>query len=168
MVVATGMDTQVGRIAHMINAEESPQTPLQRKLAQTGRVLGLGAVAICMVIFIMGLFQNVPPLEMFMIAISLAVAAIPEGLPAVVTIVLAMGVRKMAANRAIVRRLPAVETLGSASVICSDKTGTLTQNKMTVTELAGIDGKLDRTARPVRRFWISPCCAITAPSPAEQ
>lgn len=146
LVVATGMDTQVGRIAHMINAEESPQTPLQRKLAQTGRVLGLGAVAICMVIFIMGLFQNVPPLEMFMIAISLAVAAIPEGLPAVVTIVLAMGVRKMAANRAIVRRLPAVETLGSASVICSDKTGTLTQNKMTVTELAGIDGKLDRTS----------------------
>lgn len=142
VVVATAMDTQVGKIAHMINNEESPQTPLQNKLAQTGKLLGVGAIIICLIIFIMGLFQNIEPLEMFMISISLAVAAIPEGLPAVVTIVLAMGVRRMANNRAIVRRLPAVETLGSASVICSDKTGTLTQNKMTVVELANLEGKL--------------------------
>ena len=144
VAVATAMETQVGRIAHMINSEETPQTPLQKKLAQTGKVLGIGAMAICAVIFLMGLLQDVPPLEMFMISISLAVAAIPEGLPAVVTIVLAMGVRRMAGNRAIVRRLPAVETLGSASVICSDKTGTLTQNKMTVVEVAGLDGVLKR------------------------
>lgn len=141
IVVATAMNTQVGKIAHMINAEESPQTPLQRKLAQTGKFLGTGALLICLIIFIMGLFQKVNPLEMFMISISLAVAAIPEGLPAVVTIVLAIGMRRMAAKRAIVRRMPAVETLGSASVICSDKTGTLTQNRMTVVELADLDGK---------------------------
>ena len=140
VVTETAMSTQVGRIAHMISMEESPQTPLQRKLARTGKILGLGAIFICILIFIMGLFQNIAPLEMFMISISLAVAAIPEGLPAVVTIVLAMGVRRMANNRAIVRRLPAVETLGGASVICSDKTGTLTQNKMTVVELAGDEG----------------------------
>lgn len=144
VVVATAMNTQVGRIAKMISTEETPQTPLQKKLAQTGKLLGIGAMLICGVIFVMGLFQNIPALEMFMISISLAVAAIPEGLPAVVTIVLAIGVRRMAANRAIVRRLPAVETLGSASVICSDKTGTLTQNKMTVVEVAGLDGRLEK------------------------
>lgn len=142
VVVETGMTTQVGNIAHMINEEDSPQTPLQRKLAQTGKILGIGAVCICAVIFLLGLIQNVPPLEMFMISISLAVAAIPEGLPAVVTIVLAIGVRRMAIGRAIIRRLPAVETLGSATVICSDKTGTLTQNKMTVTEIQSPDGKV--------------------------
>ena len=120
IVTETGMDTQVGRIARMIGSQSPPQTPLQRKLAQTGKYLGIGALAICFVIFVMGLFQHVPPLEMFLISISLAVAAIPEGLPAVVTITLAVGVRRMAAQRAIVRRMPAVETLGSASVICSD------------------------------------------------
>jgi len=142
IVVATGMDTQVGKIAHMITNQTAPQTPLQRKLAQTGKWLGIGALVICFIIFIMGLFQHVPPLEMFLIAISLAVAAIPEGLPAVVTIVLAIGVRRMASNRGIVRRMPAVETLGSASVICSDKTGTLTQNRMTVVELRNAAGKI--------------------------
>jgi Ca2+-transporting ATPase len=143
-VVATGMNTQVGHIAHLIGSQSAPQTPLQRKLGQTGHVLGIGALVICLVIFLMGLFQHVQPLEMFLIAISLAVAAIPEGLPAVVTITLAIGVRRMAAKRAIVRRMPAVETLGSASVICSDKTGTLTQNRMTVVELCGADGELPK------------------------
>lgn len=142
IVTATGMDTQVGHIAHMISTQEAPQTPLQRRLAQTGRWLGIGALVICFIIFIMGLFQRVQPLEMFLISISLAVAAIPEGLPAVVTIVLAIGVRRMAAKRSIVRRMPAVETLGSASVICSDKTGTLTQNRMTVVELRNSVGKI--------------------------
>lgn len=140
IVTATGMDTAVGHIAHMLEQEAAPQTPLQEKLKQTGRVLGLGAVAICGVIFAMGLLQHTPPLEMFMIAISLGVAAIPEGLTAVVTIVLAMGMKRMAQKRAIVRHMPAVETLGSTQVICSDKTGTLTQNKMTVTAFTGAYG----------------------------
>lgn len=135
VAVETGMRTEVGKIAHLINEEKAPETPLQRRLAQTGKLLGICAVLICLAIFLMGLIQHISPLEMFMISISLAVAAIPEGLPAVVTIVLALGVRRMAVSRAIIRRLPAVETLGSASVICSDKTGTLTQNKMTVTEV---------------------------------
>ena len=142
IVVETGMNTQVGRIARMIGSQDPPPTPLQRKLAQTGKYLGIGALVICFIIFLLGLFQRVPPLDMFLIAISLAVAAIPEGLPAVVTITLAVGVRRMAAKRAIVRRLPAVETLGSASVICSDKTGTLTQNRMTVVELRDSGGVL--------------------------
>ncbi len=137
IVAATGMDTAVGRIAHMLDQESSPETPLQQKLRQTGKVLGLGVLAICGVIFALGLLQHIEPLEMFMIAISLGVAAIPEGLTAVVTIVLAMGVKRMAQKRAIVRHLPAVETLGSTQVICSDKTGTLTQNKMTVTAYTG-------------------------------
>lgn len=152
VAVATGMETQVGKIAHMIHSEEAPQTPLQKRLAHTGKVLGIGALAICAVIFIMGLIQSVEPLDMFMISISLAVAAIPEGLPAVVTIVLAMGVRRMANCRAIVRRMPAVETLGSASVICSDKTGTLTQNKMTVVEVADYDGVLTKQDTQARRI----------------
>lgn len=142
VVVETGMNTQVGKIAGMLDNGESPRTPLQKSLAKTGKVLGICALLICGVIFVLGLIQQIPPLEMFMISISLAVAAIPEGLPAIVTIVLAMGVRKLAAHRAVVRKLPAVETLGSASVICSDKTGTLTQNKMTVQTLSGITGTI--------------------------
>lgn len=140
VVVETGMDTQVGKIASMINEGETPQTPLQERLAYTGKILGIGIIVISVIIFILGMMQGTDPLEMFMIAISLAVAAIPEGLPAVVTIVLAVGVRRMAAKNAIIRRLPAVETLGSATVICSDKTGTLTQNKMKVTEIRGENG----------------------------
>lgn len=143
VVVGTGMDTEVGKIATLINQEDSPQTPLQKKLAQTSKFLGIGALIICAGIFFIGLIQNTNPLEMFMISISLAVAAIPEGLPAVVTIVLAIGVKRMAINRAIIRKLPAVETLGSATVICSDKTGTLTQNKMTVTKLSNANSYVD-------------------------
>ena len=141
VVTATGMDTAMGKIARMLEHEKAPQTPLQQKLKQTGKVLGVGVVAICAVIFLLGLLQRMPPLEMFMIAISLGVAAIPEGLTAVVTIVLAMGIKRMAQKRAIVRHLPAVETLGSTQVICSDKTGTLTQNKMTVVAFSGPHGE---------------------------
>ncbi len=141
MVAATGMDTAMGRIAKMLESERAPQTPLQQKLQQTGKVLGAGVVLICAVIFVLGLIQKVEPLEMFMIAISLGVAAIPEGLTAVVTIVLAMGIKRMAQKRSIVRHMPAVETLGSTQVICSDKTGTLTQNKMTVTTFSSAYGE---------------------------
>ena len=143
VVVETGMNTQVGKIASMIDNEESPPTPLQKSLAKTGKTLGICAIIICVIIFVLGLFQKKPFFDMFMISISLAVAAIPEGLPAIVTIVLALGVRKMALHRAIVRHLPAVETLGSASVICSDKTGTLTQNKMTVANISNADGTVN-------------------------
>ena len=132
IVVETGMTTEVGKIAEMINQTEEQITPLQQKLNKLGKSLGIAALAICVVIFIIGLLQNKEPIHMFMTAVSLAVAAIPEGLVAVSTIVLAIGVQKMVKKNAIVKRLPAVETLGSATVICSDKTGTLTQNKMTV------------------------------------
>lgn len=142
LVVGTGMHTQVGRIARMLHAQQAPPTPLQQKLAVTGRVLGIGALALCACIFLLGLLEGVKPLEMFLTAVSLAVAAIPEGLPTVVTVVLAAGMRRMANRRAIVRRMMAVETLGSASVICSDKTGTLTENRMTVAELRGRAGPL--------------------------
>ncbi len=140
IVTATGMDTAMGKVAGMLTGEEAPQTPLQRRLKKTGKLLGLGVMAICGAIFGLGLLQGQPALELFLIAISLGVAAIPEGLTAVVTIVLAMGVKRMAAKRAIIRRLPAVETLGSTQVICSDKTGTLTQNRMTVTAWRGDGG----------------------------
>ncbi len=133
VVVATGMSTEMGRIAAMLGNEEESATPLQRKLAQLSKQLGFLALGICVIIFIIGLFSDMHILDMFMTAVSLAVAAIPEGLPAIVTIVLAMGVQRMVKQKALIRRLPAVETLGSASVICSDKTGTLTQNRMTVT-----------------------------------
>ena len=132
IVVETGMTTEVGKIAEMINESEEQITPLQQKLNKLGKTLGIAAIVICVVIFIIGLFQQKEPIHMFMTAVSLAVAAIPEGLVAVSTIVLAIGVQKMVKRNAIVKRLPAVETLGSATVICSDKTGTLTQNKMTV------------------------------------
>lgn len=136
LVTATGMDTEMGRIAKMLSHTKSQETPLQKKLEKTGKQLGIGALVICGVIFVMGILQRKPPFSMFMTAVSLAVAAIPEGLPAIVTIVLAIGTQRMSAKNTIVRRLPAVETLGGATVICSDKTGTLTQNKMQVVQLA--------------------------------
>ena len=135
IVVETGMTTEVGKIAGMINETEKQETPLQRKLNKLSKTLGIAALVICVVIFLVGLIQGKEPIHMFMTAVSLAVAAIPEGLAAVSTIVLAIGVQKMVKKNAIVKRLPAVETLGSSTVICSDKTGTLTQNKMTVEKI---------------------------------
>ncbi|NFA59657.1 calcium-translocating P-type ATPase, PMCA-type [Clostridium sporogenes] len=130
--VGTGMNTEIGKIAKMLEGEDKELTPLQKKLAELGKILGFAALGICALMFVVGLFQKRDILEMFLTAISLAVAAIPEGLPTIVTIVLAMGVQKMIKENAIIRKLPAVETLGAVNIICSDKTGTLTQNKMTV------------------------------------
>jgi Ca2+-transporting ATPase len=141
VITATGMNTEVGHIARLIMEDETPMTPLQKKLASTGKALGIAALLICVVIFLLGILKNRPVFDMFMTSVSLAVAAIPEGLPAIVTIMLSLGVQRMAKKNAVIRKLPAVETLGSATVICSDKTGTLTQNKMTVTELASYQGK---------------------------
>lgn len=132
VVTATGMNTEMGKIANLLDNEASVQTPLQQKLAQLGKYLGILAIAACAIIFVVGLSNGIPALEIFMTAVSLAVSAIPEGLPAIVTIVLSIGVQRMVSKNAIIRSLPAVETLGSASVICSDKTGTLTQNRMTL------------------------------------
>ena len=132
IVVATGMQTEVGKIADMLQQTVETETPMSRRLEQLGKVLGIAALIICAVIFIVGVLYGNSVLSMFMTAVSLAVAAIPEGLPAVSTVVLAIGVQRMVKRNAIIRTLPSVETLGSASVICSDKTGTLTQNKMTV------------------------------------
>ena len=132
IVVETGMNTEVGKIAEMLSGTEEQETPLQKKLNTLGKTLGIVSLIICIIIFIIGIIQGREIISMFMTAVSLAVAAIPEGLAAVSTIVLAIGVQKMVKRNAIVKRLPAVETLGSSSVICSDKTGTLTQNKMTV------------------------------------
>lgn len=134
IVTETGMNTKVGKIAGMIIEDEAPETPIQKKLEGVGKALGIGCLAICICIFMIGLFKKISPMEMFMTSVGLAVAAIPEGLPAIVTIVLSIGVTKMAKKNSIIRKLPAVETLGSSSVICSDKTGTLTQNKMRVVE----------------------------------
>ena len=142
VVTATGMDTEMGKIANLLEGEEDGQTPLQQKLAQLGKYLGIVALGACAIIFAVGLANKLDPLHMFMTAVSLAVSAIPEGLPAIVTIVLSIGVQRMVKKNALIRRLPAVETLGGASVICSDKTGTLTQNRMTLTK-AYVDGADD-------------------------
>ncbi len=136
VVVSTGMGTEIGLIAEMLQAVEQEQTPLQKRLDQLGRTLGWAAMAVCALVFVVGALRGVPLLEMFIIAVSLAIAAVPEGLPAVVTISLALGMREMIKRHALIRRLSSVETLGSATVICSDKTGTLTQNQMTVTRVA--------------------------------
>lgn len=149
VVTATGMDTEMGKIANLLENGEDTQTPLQHRLAAMGKYLGIAALAACAVIFVLGLVDGIPVMEIFMTAVSLAVSAIPEGLPAIVTIVLSLGVQRMVKRNAIIRRLPAVETLGSASVICSDKTGTLTQNRMTLTQVwtDGASAPVDITGR---------------------
>lgn len=141
IVTATGMQTEMGKIANLLSNEESTQTPLQQKLAELGKYLGILAIGACAIIFVVGLTNGIPVLDIFMTAVSLAVSAIPEGLPAIVTVVLSIGVQRMVKKNAIIRRLPAVETLGSASVICSDKTGTLTQNRMTLVKAYLDDGE---------------------------
>ncbi len=145
VVTATGMDTEMGKIANLLDAEDEGQTPLQQKLAQLGKYLGILALAACAIIFIVGIANGIKVMEIFMTSVSLAVSAIPEGLPAIVTIVLSIGVQRMVKRNALIRRLPAVETLGSASIICSDKTGTLTQNRMTLVK-AYADGALEPEA----------------------
>ncbi len=135
IVVSTGMRTQIGIIAEMIQSVQNEPTPLQRRLEQLGKTLGWAALAVCALVFVIGLIQGANPLNMFIVAVSLAIAAVPEALPAVVTIRLALGMREMIKRHALIRRLSSVETLGSATTICSDKTGTLTQNEMTVTQI---------------------------------
>ncbi len=141
VVTETGMNTKVGKIAGMIIEDEAPETPIQKKLGEVGKILAIACIIICVLIFIIGVFKKIPIVEMFMTSVGLAVAAIPEGLPAIVTIMLSIGVTKMAKRNSIIRKLPAVETLGSSTVICSDKTGTLTQNKMTVVQVSNINGR---------------------------
>lgn len=163
IVTDTGMNTQVGKIAAMLRDEDAPQTPLQKRLAWVGRVLGIGAVLICLLIFILGILRRSPIMDSFMLSVSLAVAAIPEGLPAIVTVVLSIGVQRMAKKNAVVRHLPAVETLGGATVICSDKTGTLTQNVMTVTDLYAADGIVMLDSKKSKKLLLHAtlCCNST-------
>ena len=141
VVAATGMQTELGKIAGMIEEAESPMTPLQIKLKHFGKVIGAGVLVICAIVFLFGVLRGLPALTMFLAAVSLAVAAVPEGLPAVVTITLALGVQKMIKRNTLVRKLPSVETLGSTTVICSDKTGTFTHNEMTVQKVF-VDSKI--------------------------
>ncbi|MBO7745009.1 calcium-translocating P-type ATPase, SERCA-type [Paenibacillus sp. MWE-103] len=145
IVIRTGMNTEMGKIANLIQQTESMETPLQHRLEQLGKILIIVALALTVLVVAAGILHGQPAYEMFLAGVSLAVAAIPEGLPAIVTIALALGVQRMIKRRAIVRKLPSVETLGCASVICSDKTGTLTQNKMTVTQLWIGGRKMDVT-----------------------
>ncbi len=142
IVVSTGMSTEVGKIANMIITNDAPTTPIQKKLEEVGKILGIACLIICAIIFIIGTIKDIPITEMFMTSVGLAVAAIPEGLPAIVTIILSIAVTKMAKKNAIIRKLPAVETLGSSKVICSDKTGTLTENNMKVVEVIGDRNKV--------------------------
>jgi Ca2+-transporting ATPase len=158
IVVATGMRTEIGKIATLIQTVEPETTPLQEKLEEFGKQLGILALAVCAIIFLLGWLRGEKVIAMFLTSVSLAVAAIPEGLPAIVTIVLALGVQRLAKQRAIIRKLPAVETLGAATVICSDKTGTLTQNQMTVRRVytVGVDYEVTgRGYRPEGKFRLS-------------
>lgn len=161
VVIGTGMNTEIGKIADMISKVEEESTPLQKNLEQVGKFLGIAALVICGIMFGVGVLEGRPVLGMFMTAVSLAVAAIPEGLTAVVTVVLAVGVQKMIKRNAIIRKLPAVETLGCAQVICSDKTGTLTQNKMTVKRIYTVNGFADDIADAKKVLYISNLCNDT-------
>ncbi len=160
IVCATGTNTELGAIADMLTYEDAPETPLQKRLAVTGKILSITALIICVIIFAAGVIMKRPIIDMFMTSVSLAVAAIPEGLPAIVTIMLSLGVTKMAENNAIIRKLPAVETLGSTTVICSDKTGTLTQNKMHVAKVYDFAGEIPETSDYGKRLlcMCSLCC----------
>ncbi|WP_235919119.1 cation-translocating P-type ATPase [Heliomicrobium undosum] len=156
LVVATGMQTEMGRIAHLIESVGDDMTPLQRRLDELGKILVVLCLAICLVVVAIGLYQGEPVYRMVLTGVSLAVAAIPEGLPAIVTIVLAIGVQRMIRSRAIIRKLPAVETLGCATAICSDKTGTLTQNQMTVRQVWVSGERVDVSGQgiePVGEFF---------------
>ncbi len=174
VVVATGMNTQVGRIAGLIETSVEKQTPLQERMEDLGKWLGGAALGLCGLMFFAGLLRGIKAFEMFLTAVSLAVAAIPEGLPAIVTVVLAIGVQRMARQRAIIRKLPAVETLGSATAICSDKTGTLTENEMTVVRAYVNATLLEVTGQgysPYGEFKIAPmapeACPASPACPAE-
>lgn len=160
VVTETGMDTAVGKIAHLLNTEDEPTTPLQIKLAKIGKALGIGALSVCALIFMLSFLRGMGVLSAFMLSVSLAVAAIPEGLPAVVTVVLSLGVQRMAKSNAVIRRLPAVETLGAATYICSDKTGTLTQNKMTVTAACSASDEIPLTGDAAKKLFAlaALCC----------
>ena len=168
-----GMRTQIGLIATMLQEETDEETPLQKKLSQVGRWLGIGALAVCAVVFLVGMLEGRDILMMFMTAVSLAIAAVPEGLPAIVTVCLALGMQEMIRRHALIRRLPPVETLGSATTICTDKTGTLTQNEMTAAcvfadgELFSISGEGWQPRGEVRRATARGIARIRigAPSP---
>ena len=159
IVVRCAKDSEVGKIASMLKEHDEERTPLQERLAHLSAVLGIMALVICALMFVIGTIQGKGIFDMLLLSISLAVAAIPEGLPAVVTIVLAFGVQAMSRRNAIVRRLHAVETLGSVNVICSDKTGTLTMNQMRVAHVF-----CPGSSQPIRICWNVPCCAITRSS----
>ncbi len=162
IVTETGMRTEVGKIADMILNDETPQTPLQKRLALAGKWLGIAALSICVLIFVMGAMQGRGLFDMFMTSVSLAVAAIPEALPGMVTIMLSLGVQRMAAKNAVIKRLPAVETLGSATWVCSDKTGTLTQNEMTVVRVCDGQSVLPQTSERAKKICMAAalCCNV--------